>query len=153
MVRKTARGLQEMKKIQLFFAVSTMLPLMSSCASMARSGGLFRTTLCELVASDSNSDGSRVRISAIFQTDGIESSVLSDPACPGSSMALSSENAPGADEESIDSFDQLISSNPLSGSGYRKVKLDVTGVLSRRTDGMPSVVLHMEKVWSAKRLE
>ena len=142
-----------MREFQRHFAILAVILLVSGCGLEVRTEDVTRTSLCDLVAAGPASDGRRVRISVIFETDGIENSVLTDSGCPKSAIALSSLNGPEADAESIESFDQLVESNPMTGSGYRKVDLDVTGVIHWRTDQRPFVVIYPEKVWNAKRLE
>lgn len=46
-----------------------------------------RTSICELVSRGAAADGEDVRLTAILSTDGIESSNLTDPKCPGVSIA------------------------------------------------------------------
>lgn len=67
-----------------------MCVIASQCATSPDGGGhanFVDTSVCRIVANPQNFDGKVVRFTADFESDGIERSVLVDPACSNQGIA------------------------------------------------------------------
>jgi hypothetical protein len=73
-----------------YFTIVAMCVIASQCATSPDGGGhanFVDTSVCRIVANPQNFDGKVVRFTADFESDGIERSVLVDPACSNQGIA------------------------------------------------------------------
>jgi hypothetical protein len=135
----------QLRNLQLVFFVAC--PLLSGCSPVRLGNVVTTTSICEIAGWTSENDGSRVRLTAVFDTDGVENSVLRDLSCPG--VVVAPRDAPEGDREVVSSlaFDAMVYK-----PGLHRIEIDVTGVFRWRAGAKPNATFEMERFWSIVEL-
>jgi len=105
-------------------------------------------SICELANAGEQMNGSHVRVSVVYLTDLLETSVLKDPRCPSVHVA---PNWKTSKDPSLEMFDEALYARPdeLKLTTY---SIDVSGTFVWRASENPQGTLNFEKVWSFERV-
>ena len=127
------------------------LALVGLLISSAHADGEQITTLsiCELAKLGNDMDGHAVRVSAIYVTDLMHTSVLKDRHCSADGVAPV-KAADGMQDPSVEKFDTAMWGK-LDDHELRVFAVDVSGTFHWRGDETPHGALAIEKVWHFKR--
>lgn len=118
-----------------------------SCSRLSATRDV-QSSVCELATWGAAEDGRRVRLTAIFDTDGVENSVLRDESCPRVVVAPRDPPDESRDSSTSEAFDAVIYK-----PGLHRVKIDVSGVFRWRAGKTPPAALEMEKYWEIVELQ
>ncbi|MDY4282971.1 hypothetical protein [Xanthomonas sp. LF06-19] len=108
------------------------------------------SSICELTQRGKEAGGAQVRVRAIFTSDLLERSVITDPKCPSVVVIPFDAEESKLDVESIRRFDAAVAGK-LSDHTIRVFSVDVSGTYVWRGDEQPAGALYIEKVWYFKR--
>jgi hypothetical protein len=133
----------------IYFATSCSVIALS--AGDPLTAGLTVTSICKLSEGGRRLSGAHVRVTAIYSSDLLERSTITDDDCP--SVILVPYDAPDAklDSASMRRFNNALQGE-LSDRSLRKYLVDVSGKYVWRENEIPHGAIYIEKVWSFKRL-
>lgn len=119
------------------------------CGAHADGEPIRKLSICELAKLGKEMDGHPVRVSAIYVTDLMHSSVLKDRHCSMEGIApLEADD--GTQDPSVDKFDTAMWGK-LGDRKLRVFSVDVSGTYHWRGDETPHGALAIEKVWHFER--
>jgi hypothetical protein len=125
----------------------------TSCAVVVRTSRSDLLTLCDVVSMGASAEGREVRLAVVFQSDGLENSVLTDERCPDVAVEPLFEQGSRRDAASMGRLELMVYGGPLDAPRFRKIEIETSGTFHWRTNRRPHGTLNMEKVWVMKRLE
>jgi hypothetical protein len=132
------------------FVLGWLLPMTASPALQTQNET--RISICALQQRGKAADGLRVRLKAVFETDALEHSSLSDPKCPGVVMDLPYP-AKRPWHKSVDDFQKRLSS-ALTDPKLGNYSIDISAEFRRKSVGVSeerrSGVLVVNHVWSVQ---
>jgi hypothetical protein len=123
------------------------LVLLASSAASAQANEE-HVSICQLAKAGEQMNGHHVRVSVIYLTDLLETSILKDRRCPNVYIA---PNWKTSKDPSLVAFDEALYARPddLKLTTY---SIDVSGTFVWRTSENPQGTLNLEKVWSFERV-
>lgn len=145
-----------------YVAILVLLPAaaLGACAPSARNQASSHrdesliTPICSLVGADAPTNGTKVRVSALFLTDYLERSSITDPACPSVRLAIYAD--PAATKEEVDRYQRLVVTSTMRDYIEDRrtgvYAIDVTGRLVYRKNEQLHAAIYADHVWSFRRL-
>lgn len=117
----------------------------------SKNAALVNTSICDLAKQRGTANGMHVRVKALFSTDLLERSFITDPQCPEVVVAPFDAAKPELDTKSMKRFDRAVRGR-LSDSSARVFSFNISGKYIWRMDETKSGAIYIEKVWSFKRI-
>lgn len=151
--RKSCMQLNRLLAVAFSLAVQIELPpiaMATELRPMSGHSGAAISSICELTQRGKEASGAQVRVRAIFTSDLLERSVITDPKCPSVVVIPFDAEESKLDVESIRRFDVAVAGK-LSDRAIRVFSVDVSGIYVWRGGEKPAGSIYIEKVWCFKR--
>ncbi|MBB5877738.1 hypothetical protein [Xanthomonas sp. 3498] len=147
--------MQMNRLLTLAFSLAVQIELSSIAAAselepLPGHSGVDISSICELAQRGKRISGAQVRVRAIFTSDLLERSVITDPKCPSVVVIPFDAEESKLDMESMQRFDAAVAGE-LSDHTIRVFSVDVSGTYVWRGDEQPAGAIYIEKVWCFKR--
>lgn len=106
------------------------------------------TSICELQQHRDKSSGVRVRLTAIYSSDLLERSTLSDDRCPMVIMVPFDAPKRNQDLSSMRLFNKALEGGGISDRSLRIFEVDISGKYVWRKNEQIHGAIYIEKIWS-----
>ena len=108
-------------------------------------------SICRLVDIGEKSSVNRVRIKAIFISDGRENTILKDPGCRSINISPYENSRSQADRFSWKAFDRALKDR--SDPRVKIYAVDISGTFVWRSTKQDSGLMFIERIWTFRRLQ